>query len=155
MFPKYSILEYSGPSQVIASFLIVRKGSQSEYGGDPALDYYQPVTIRVHSHSGKQLELLARVVAPEEEVRRYMDDIMDNMTRAEYVLLAMQLPRDDVDGVEDGHTDTPKVDLPNRLSQSGVLWNTKPTSAPAPSQKSVPKAISEDEQYKNFIATVS
>ncbi|KAK2022339.1 hypothetical protein LX32DRAFT_200269 [Colletotrichum zoysiae] len=94
LFPKYSILEYlPGGQQVIASFLIVRKGSQLEYGGDAKLDYYQPVTIRIYAQSGRHLEYLQRVVAPPDEVRRYMDDVMDNMTRAEYVLLAMRLPR--------------------------------------------------------------
>ncbi|PHH86813.1 hypothetical protein CDD83_9727 [Cordyceps sp. RAO-2017] len=98
LFPKYSVLEFlPAPSgqQVIASFLIVRKGSVSDYGGDPALDYYQPVTIRVSTGGGRHLENLARVVAPQDEVQRYMDDVMDNMTRAEYVLLAMRLPRAD------------------------------------------------------------
>ncbi|CRK40154.1 hypothetical protein BN1723_015660, partial [Verticillium longisporum] len=94
LFPKFSILEYlPGGQQVIASFLIVRKGSQLEYGGDAKLDYYQPVTIRLFTQTGRQLDHLHRVVAPPEEVKRYMVDVMDNMTRAEYVLLAMRLPR--------------------------------------------------------------
>ena len=97
LFPKFSILEYlptQSGQQVVTSFLIVRKGSTSEYGGDPKLDYYQPVTIRLYTLTGRILENLARVVAPQDEVRRYMDDVMDNMTRAEYVLLAMRLPRE-------------------------------------------------------------
>ncbi|KZL73136.1 hypothetical protein CT0861_11126 [Colletotrichum tofieldiae] len=105
LFPKYSILEYlPGGQQVIASFLIVRKGSQLEYGGDAKLDYYQPVTIRIYAHSGRHLDYLQRVVAPPDEVRRYMDDVMDNMTRAEYVLLAMRLPRGErePDGEQNG-----------------------------------------------------
>lgn len=96
LFPKFSILEYlpaNSGQQVLASFLIVRKGSMSEYGGDPELDYYQPVTMRLYTHTGRHLENLARVVAPQDEVRRYMDDVMDHMTRAEYILLAMRLPR--------------------------------------------------------------
>ncbi|KAM0287029.1 hypothetical protein ACHAQH_000714 [Verticillium albo-atrum] len=94
LFPKFSILEYlPGGQQVVASFLIVRKGSQLEYGGDAKLDYYQPVTIRLFTQTGRQLDHLNRVVAPPEEVKRYMVDVMDNMTRAEYVLLAMRLPR--------------------------------------------------------------
>lgn len=96
LFPKFSILEYlptNSGQQVVASFLIVRKGSMSEYGGDPELDYYQPVTMRLYTHTGRHLENLARVVAPQDEVRRYMDDVMDHMTRAEYILLAMRLPR--------------------------------------------------------------
>lgn len=154
LFPKYSILEQTSPSQVIASFLIVRRGSKSEYGGDPALDYYQPVTIRVHSHSGKHLEYLRKVVAPEDEVKRYMDHVMDSMTRAEYVILAMRLPREDEE-VEDGRSETPKAGLPIHSSQPGVLWNTKPTSAPMPPQKPISKAMGEDEQYQSFIATIS
>ncbi|KAG5951583.1 hypothetical protein E4U53_002759 [Claviceps sorghi] len=138
LFPKYSILEFlptKSGQQVVASFLIVRKGSTSEYGGDPKLDYYQPVTIRLQTSSGRHLENLARVVAPQDEVRRYMDDVMDNMTRAEYVLLAMRLPRADFDpeeGVstaEDRKTSSPtpksepETDL-NSTPKPGVLWAT-------------------------------
>ncbi|CAK7221199.1 hypothetical protein SCUCBS95973_004413 [Sporothrix curviconia] len=101
MFPKFSIVEYipmpQGPPEAVASFLIVRKGSVSEYGGDPELDYYQPITVRLQvsplSNSQKLLDYLAKVVAPVDEVTRYMDNIMNNMTRAEFVLLAMRLPR--------------------------------------------------------------
>lgn len=99
LFPKFSLLEYvplPNGQQVVASFLIVRKGSASEYPlADPALDYYQPVTIRLYAPAGRHLENLSRVVAPKEEVQRYMNDVMDKMTRAEYVLLAMRLPRSD------------------------------------------------------------
>ena len=101
LFPKFSVIQYipmpHGPPDLVASFLIVRKGSTSEYGGDPDLDYYQPITVRFEvsplSNSQKILDYFARVVAPEEEVFRYMDNIMSSMTRAEYVLLAMRLPR--------------------------------------------------------------
>ncbi|KAG5920486.1 hypothetical protein E4U42_006191 [Claviceps africana] len=138
LFPKYSILEFlptKSGQQVVASFLIVRKGSTSEYGGDPKLDYYQPVTIRLQTSSGRHLENLARVVAPQDEVRRYMDDVMDNMTRAEYVLLAMRLPRADFDpeegtgAAEDSKTSspTPKSEPEtdqNSTPKPGVLWTT-------------------------------
>jgi hypothetical protein len=115
LFPKFSILEYlPTPSgqEVVASFLIVRKGSTSEYGGDPELDYYQPVTIRISTSTGRYLENLMRVVAPQDEVRRYMDDVMDNMTRAEYVLLAMHLPRVSRDEKANGVSDEPKSNGP-------------------------------------------
>ncbi|KAI0829566.1 hypothetical protein F5Y06DRAFT_282676, partial [Hypoxylon sp. FL0890] len=155
LFPKYSILEYVSPTQVIASFLIVRKGSKLEYGGDPALDYYQPVTIRIYAQSGKHLENLARVVAPQEEVRRYMDDIMDNMTRAEYVLLAMRLPRADKEDQGEDGTSTPKADLLGQSQQPGVLWaGTGKTSTATPPQKAIARPMGEDEQYQSFIATV-
>lgn len=113
LFPKFSLLDYqtipntsasssTGPQpqqqqQVVASFLIIRRGSKGEYPmADPELDYYQPMTIRMFTAapSGKHLlDNLARVVAPEDEVKRYMDDIMDTMQRSEFVLLAMRLPR--------------------------------------------------------------
>ncbi|KAI1849112.1 hypothetical protein JX266_005073 [Neoarthrinium moseri] len=161
LFPKYSILEYQpGASQVLVSFLIVRKGSKSEYGGDPALDYYQPMTIRITSPSGKYLEQLARVVAPQDEVRRYMDDVMDNMTRAEYILLAMRLPRPDKEDQTEDRVGTPKVDgqqqpQPQPQPQQGVLWTTKAAPAKLPSLQPGGKVLGEDEQYQNFIATVS
>ncbi|KAL7620580.1 hypothetical protein AAE478_009575 [Parahypoxylon ruwenzoriense] len=155
LFPKYSILEYASPTQVIASFLIVRKGSKLEYGGDPALDYYQPVTIRLYAQSGKHLENLARVVAPQEDVQRYMDDVMDNMTRAEYVLLAMRLPKGDKeDQVEDG-TSTPRTDLTSQPQQPGVLWTSKAPPTETPPQRSLARPLCEDEQYQSFITTVS
>ncbi|KAI1135908.1 hypothetical protein F5Y05DRAFT_392346, partial [Hypoxylon sp. FL0543] len=155
LFPKYSILEYVSPTQVVASFLIVRRGSKLEYGGDPALDYYQPVTIRIYAQSGKHLENLARVVAPQEEVRRYMDDIMDSMTRAEYVLLAMRLPRADKEDQGEDGSNTPKADLPSQLPQPGVLWTgSGKTSNATPPQKAIARPMGEDEQYQSFIATV-
>lgn len=156
LFPKYSILEYVNPTQVIASFLIVRKGSKLEYGGDPALDYYQPVTVRIYAQSGKHLENLARVVAPQDDVQRYMDDVMDNMTRAEYVLLAMRLPKPDKeDQAEDG-INTPKADMANQISQQpGVLWASKASSAATPPQKALARPMGEDEQYQSFITSVS
>lgn len=140
LFPKYSIVEYlpaATGQQLLASFLIVRKGSSSERGGDPSLDYYQPVTIRLQSTSGRHLEHLARVVAPQDEVRRYMDDVMDNMTRAEYVLLAMRLPRP---GREEDDEDETMADAEDESQANSkaptqepegpsVLWTVKAGSS--------------------------
>jgi hypothetical protein len=157
LFPKYSILEYQPSSaQVLVSFLIVRKGSESEYGGDPALDYYQPITMRISSPSGKHLEQLARVVAPQDEVRRYMDDIMDNMTRAEYILLAMRLPRQQKEDQTEERAEPAKPESQPSVSQpqQGVLWTTKATAAKMTPQPAG-KVLGEDEQYQNFVATVS
>ncbi|RTE79128.1 hypothetical protein BHE90_006372 [Fusarium euwallaceae] len=173
LFPKFSILEYPPtPSgqQVVASFLIVRKGSTSEYGGDPKLDYYQPVTIRIFTQSGRHLENLARVVAPQDEVRRYMDDVMDNMTRAEYVLLAMRLPRADKDGEKDGtisdetrtNGSTPKPDSAREakpVPKPGVLWSSKGKSETPPGEgPSKPLRDAEQEaqaKYQRLINSVS
>lgn len=158
LFPKYSILEFSAEgTQVVVSFLIVRKGSKLEYGGDRALDYYQPITLRLQSTAPKLLENLARVVAPQDEVQRYMDDVMENMTRAEYVLLAMRLPRGEKDEPTEDRSDTPKASETSHAAQlPGILWDNKPTPTRPPSAKPASlKPTNEDEQYQNFIRTIS
>lgn len=94
-FPKFSILEYcTGGTQVIASFLVARKGSEAASKGyKNNVSYYQPVTIRLSSLQPRILEPLARIVAPPDEVRRHMDSMFDKMTRAINVFLATRLPR--------------------------------------------------------------
>lgn len=172
LFPKFSVLEpISTPQgqQVLASFLIVRKGSTTEYGGDPELDYYQPVTVRLQASAHRHLESLARVVAPLDEVRRYMDDVMTNMTRAEYVLLAMRLPKKeakedkesstekDANGTQNGHGSEPPPPR-NTQPMPGLLWTAKAgagISTPPLQQKAVKKILGEDEQYQSFIASVT
>ena len=165
LFPKYSILEYVPGGQVIASFLIVRKGSAGEGGGyDPALDYYQPVTMRLWTGQGRQLESLARVVRPQEEVRRWMDGVMEGMTRGEYVLLAMRLPRER--GVTDREREREKEvkkeeererELKRETGEEAVLWNTSANQVNGGGArvKAPPKGLSEEERYQNFIRTVS
>jgi hypothetical protein len=167
LFPKFSMLEFLPAQhghQVIASFLIVRKGSTLEYGGDPELDYYQPITIRLSASMHRHLESLARVVAPPDEVRRYMDDVMSNMTRAEYVLLAMRLPRKDKEEKEatgeketngaNGATPSNELQIRQVQPMQGVLWTAKASPALV-QQKVTKKALGEDEQYQQFIATVT
>lgn len=150
LFPKYSILEFLPGNQVIASFLIVRKGSpeDSPYY-DPQLDYYQPVTIRIFAQQGRQLETLGKVVAPQEEVRRYMDDIMDNMTRAEYVLLAMRLPRE--------KEPIPEPEAPpSSVSMAPVMWVPTPNAiVPIAKSKIYQAPLTEEQMYQGFIASVS
>jgi hypothetical protein len=180
LFPKFSLLEYvpvpSG-QQVIASFLLVRKGSKAEYPmADPELDYYQPLTIRLFTHAGRHLEHLARVVAPQDEVRRYMDDVMSKMTRAEYILLAMRLPRRDgsEEEKEEGRQSNGGLVLKDKerekeggmelaqklgKTQPGVLWTTKaakPDVKELPGRsKSLGRTMDADEQYQSFVASVS
>ncbi|EER45162.1 conserved hypothetical protein [Histoplasma capsulatum H143] len=57
-------------------------------------EYYQPVTIRLHASNPRTLEPLARVVNPPAEVRKYMNDIMDRMERADIEYLAFRLPHE-------------------------------------------------------------
>jgi hypothetical protein len=94
-FPRFSILEYLyGGTQVIASFLLIRRGSTAasgKYRG--TMSYYQPITIRLTCANPKVLEPLARIVAPPDETRRYMDDYFDRLSPAEAVFLATRLPR--------------------------------------------------------------
>ncbi|EDN10454.1 predicted protein [Histoplasma mississippiense (nom. inval.)] len=59
-------------------------------------EYYQPVTIRLHASNPRTLEPLARVVNPPAEVRKYMNDIMDRMERADIEYLAFRLPHEGV-----------------------------------------------------------
>lgn len=95
LFPRLSILEYiPGGTQVIVSFLIIRKGGVAvSKGYKDDTSYYQPVTMRLMAQNPRILEPLARVVAPLDEVKNYMNSVFDKMNRAENVFLAVQLPR--------------------------------------------------------------
>ena len=57
-------------------------------------EYYQPVTIRIFSSNAKVLEPLSRVVKPPDQVRKYMNEVMDRAERAPDGFLALQLPRE-------------------------------------------------------------
>lgn len=164
LFPKHSILDYGMGHSVVCSFLIIRRGTPSDKPYDRAIDYYQPVTIRVESKEGgpRTLENLHKVVAPQDEVRRYMNDIMDGMTRAEYVLLAMQLPQEGADPAQLGNgqdDDTIMKDSPAPApmgENNGVLWTStitgEPNKQPSKAAKQPP---TESEVYQSFIATVT
>lgn len=94
-FPRFSILEYLyGGTQVIVSFLMIRRGSTAKPGKyKDTKSYYQPVTMRLTTAHTRILEPLAKTVAPPEEVRRYMESVFDKMSPAETVFLATRLPR--------------------------------------------------------------
>ena len=93
--PRFSVLEYlPGGNQVIVSFLVIRKGDASLPGKyKENLSYYQPVTMRLSTLQPRTLEPLMKIVAPAEEVRRYMDSVFDKMSPAETSFLATRLPR--------------------------------------------------------------
>ena len=96
LIPKKSILEYlSGSPQVLVSFLVTRKGGEADQGSYKAqADYYQHVTIKLSCSNYKVLEPLAKIVEPQDTVRRYMEDVMAKANRAEDIYLITQLPRD-------------------------------------------------------------
>lgn len=74
------------------------KPDESQKDDNPDLkEYYQPVTFHIQSPNPKVLEPLSRVVKPPDEVRRYMNEIMDRAERAPDGFLAMRLPREGVD----------------------------------------------------------
>ncbi|KAJ5973355.1 hypothetical protein N7481_010565 [Penicillium waksmanii] len=58
-------------------------------------EYWQPVTFRIHAPNPKILEPLTRVVKPAEEVRKYMNEIMDRAERAPDGFPALRLPREE------------------------------------------------------------
>ncbi|KAL9124879.1 MAG: hypothetical protein Q9217_005844 [Psora testacea] len=93
-FPRFSILDYlPGDMQVVVSFLVIRRGSMAASGKyKDTKSYYQPVTMRLSSHHPRTLEPLARIVAPPDEVRKYMDSVFDKMSPVESVYLPMRLP---------------------------------------------------------------
>ncbi|KAL8946468.1 MAG: hypothetical protein Q9222_007142 [Ikaeria aurantiellina] len=100
-FPRFTILEYlPGRTQVIASFLVIRKGSEAATAHDynKHTTYYQPVTVRLSAANPKHLEPLEKVVAPPDEVRRYMNGIFDKMSPAKPAFLMTRLPRAKEDG---------------------------------------------------------
>ena len=105
LIPKYSMLEYlPGGSQVLISFLHTRKGSAASSGKyKPNVEYYEPVTLRLSTNVPRTLESLAKAVAPPEEVRKYMSEVMTRMTLSEEVYLATQLPRAQEDTAMGNH----------------------------------------------------
>jgi len=122
LIPKYSILEYlPGGTQVLVSFLLTRKGSAaSNRKYKPNVDYYEPVTIRLSTHVPRTLESLTRAVAPPEEVRKHMSDIMTNITLSEEVYLAIQLPRAQEESA------TGNIEVPSAMEQETL----QPTYSP-------------------------
>ncbi|KAL4890972.1 hypothetical protein BDV59DRAFT_76171 [Aspergillus ambiguus] len=90
-------------------------------------EYYQPVTFRIHSTNPKVLEPLARVVKPPDEVRKYMNEIMDRAERAPDGFLAFRLPREEQDETEAEDSSTVKkagTPIPaarSRLSKSRTV----------------------------------
>lgn len=77
----------------------------------PLKEYWQPVTFRIHATNAKVLEPLGRVVKPADEVRKYMNEIMDRAERAPDGFVALRLPREEIDpaafDLEDGARSTP------------------------------------------------
>ncbi|KAL8826160.1 MAG: hypothetical protein Q9170_007512 [Blastenia crenularia] len=128
-FPRYSILEFlPGGTQVIASFLVIRKGSSAAMSGEynKTSSYYQPVTIRLSAPNPRYLEPLARVVAPPEEVRNYMNGIFDKMSPAKTAFLVTRLPR------RKGDEDVEMKEVPTQQMVHHVKKTYSPPNALVP-----------------------
>ncbi|KAL9628475.1 MAG: hypothetical protein Q9164_007262 [Protoblastenia rupestris] len=112
-FPRFSMLEYlPGGMQVIVSFLAIRRGSMVLSGKyKDSKSYYQTVTMRLISHHPRTLESLARIVAPPDEVRKYMDSIFDKMNSADNVYLATRLPRRKESDEAESNETPPKAEV--------------------------------------------
>jgi len=98
LFPQYSILEPLSAQHVLASFIVVRKGSESaDPTGlqlDPDTEYWQPVTMMVEVAYGREplLKDVSKWVKPADEVREEMKKIMQRCTRAPESFLPLRLP---------------------------------------------------------------
>jgi len=126
LFPRNSILEYGpGGTSLLATFLVVKnvsdttddqiaegkkaqsskkKDAKTEKVADEKKDgeeenqVYQPITIRLESASDPSvLNIFSRVVAPADEVRKYMIGVAAKCQRADTMKLAMRLPRESKD----------------------------------------------------------
>lgn len=75
-------------------------------------EYYQPITFRIYSANPKVLEPLARVVKPQDEVRKYMNEVMDRAERAPDGFLAYQLPREQPAEELESESDNKKGNTP-------------------------------------------
>lgn len=112
LLPRFSILEYlPGGTQVLVSFLVIRKGSAAvSKGYKDTASYYQPVTMRLTASHPRILEPLTRIVAPADEVRRYMNSVFDKMNPAERVFLATRLPRTKEGAIPEKGDQNPSLD---------------------------------------------
>lgn len=98
LFPQYSILEPLSAQHVLASFIVVRKGSEATDPTGLHLDleteYWQPVTMMVEVAYGREplLKDVTKWVKPADEVREEMKKIMERCTRAPETFLPLRLP---------------------------------------------------------------
>lgn len=96
LFPPYSILESLTPQSLLASFLVIQKGSlaQDPYHYDPGKTYYEPITIKIDvlPKDRQVLETIKRSVKPVDQVVTYMKEQIKTCHRADMRFLALRLP---------------------------------------------------------------
>ena len=102
LIPKESILEYHpGYTSVTISYLHLYSPSDASSStnnsnrvNEDNLACYQPITMQLQGNS-KHLEQLAKVVKPQEDVLKYMDNVMETKKRGKMAFLALKLPKKD------------------------------------------------------------
>lgn len=158
-FPAHSILEYMANGQILASFLVVRRGSaaDSPLAYDANLEYYQPVTARIYIHQGRLGEVLARTVKSRDVVRHWMDAVMDRATRADVSALALRLPRPDTARKHSlDHQRLARGNIDDDDDDGGVLWRTH-VSDTLPLTGRRARRVCEDaeERYQAFVRSIA
>ncbi|KAJ5949181.1 hypothetical protein N7454_000765 [Penicillium verhagenii] len=101
-------------------------------------EYWQPVTFRIHATDNRILDPLTRVVKPAEEVRKYMNEIMDRAERAPDGHLAIRLPHEDAREAFEAES-TP------------ALSNAASASRSRPSRVSTVKIAEEELEIENVL----
>ena len=130
LIPKQSILEYlPGYASVVVSFLLIHNGNDdlssnkaSDKSTQESSQYYQPITMQLHG-SSKHLEQLAKVVAPQEEVVKYMNNVMDKKRPSKPSFLAFRLPKTNEVTIADGKqaNGVPKEEIPKKVYEAPDL----------------------------------
>lgn len=115
-------------------------------GGKPASEanlkeYWQPVTFRIHAANPRILEPLTRVVKPADEVRKYMNEIMDRAERAPDGFPAFRLPYEDAREAFEAE------------STPACTAATAASSRSRPSKAAV-KPVEEESEIENNVAEV-
>lgn len=124
-FPENAILEFLTPFKMLASFLVIRKGSDIGAQLEADTEYYEPVTITVNVPEGRTaardvLQYINRSVKPADQVRKWMIERIEKCMRTQRRYLAYRLPQ------KSGIVETEEVP---------VMQEVKPKPRPAAPRK--------------------
>ncbi|KAJ6106907.1 hypothetical protein N7512_010424 [Penicillium capsulatum] len=113
-------------------------------------EYWQPVTFRIHAPQSKILEPLTRVVKPADEVRKYMNEIMDRAERAPDGFPAFRLPREEAR--EAFESEGTPVSVTNAAAASRIRPSRAGVKVEEESEveNNLPDMEEEEEELKDF-----
>lgn len=118
-------------------------------------EYWQPVTFRIHAASPKVLEPLTRVVKPADEVRKYMNEIMDRAERAPDGFPAMRLPHEDArEAFESEGTPASTSNVAAARNRPSRASPVKPPAEESEAENVVPE-VEEEEELMEFYGAPS